>query len=134
MGGFMTEEQKKNEAARLKDAEILARRKQKFDASRFAHIENTNKVHGAPKPQAAREEHDWKTEREQKLEAEKKKGWRIFKKKDKESEKELVKASANPDPPIAAKSEKPEGIPVEIAPNWASKPIASRHRNYGTNY
>ena len=75
MGGFMTEEQKRNEAMRLKDAEILARRKQKFDAARFSHIESTNKVHGAPKPHAVKEERDWKKVTEAKLEEQKKKGW-----------------------------------------------------------
>ena len=132
MGGFMTEEQKRNEAMRLKDAEILARRKQKFDAARFSHIESTNKVHGAPKPHAVKEERDWKKDTEAKLEEQKKKGWRIFKKKDTDSEKELVKESTKVDPPIAARSEKPEGIPVEMAPNWAGHD--QKHQKPQPNY
>ncbi len=135
MGGFMTEEQKKNEAMRLKDAEILARRKKKFDAARFAHIEDTNKIHGAPKPQESAALHDWKKESETKKEEAKKKGWRIFKKKE-GKEKELVKESTmtlEPPPPIAAKSVKPDGIPVEMAPNWAGVDQANQkpQPNYG---
>jgi len=119
---------------RLKDAEILARRKKKFDAARFAHIESTNHVHGAPKQYAAKEERDWKKESEAKLEEEKKKGWRIFKKKDKNSENELVKESTKlePPPPIAARAEKPDGIPVEMAPNWAG--YDQKHQKAQPNY
>ena len=131
MPGIMTEEQKKLEAMRLKDAEILERRKKKFDTARFAHIENTNKVMGAPKPQESAKPLDWKKESETKKEEAKKKGWRIFKKKDKDSGNELVKESTDPyklepPPPIAAKSERPDGIPVEMAPNWAGVDIANQ--------
>lgn len=121
-GQPMTEAEKKAEEMRLKDAAILERRKKKFDAARFAHIENNNKVHGQPKPQAAAEQPDWKKESEKKKEETKKKGWKIFKKKDKDSPTELVKESTDPmtdAPPIAARSEKPDNIPVEMAPNWA---------------
>lgn len=139
MGGFMTEEQKRNEAARLKDAEILARRKKKFDAARFDHIDSNNQIHGAPKEHAPKEDRDWKKESETKLEEEKKRGWRIFKKKDKNSANELLKESTDPKyqleppPPIAAKSEKPDGIPVEMAPNWAGVDQQNQrpHPNYG---
>ena len=121
----MTEEQKKAEAMRLKDAEILARRKKKFDTARFEHIKSNNHVHGEPEPQTGKERPDWKKESETKKEEEKKKGWRIFKKKDKNAANELLKESANPmfqlEPPpaIAARAEKPDGVPVKIAPNWA---------------
>jgi hypothetical protein len=123
--GEMTEAEKKAEEMRLKDAEMLQRRKKKFDASRFAHIENTNKVHGQAKPQPASEQPIRSDESDRKREEAKKKGWRIFKKKNKDSAAELLKESANPmlelkpPPPIAAKSVKPENIPVEISPNWA---------------
>lgn len=127
MGGLgeMTEAEKKAEQMRLKDAEILQRRKKRFDAARFAHIENANKIHGQPKQHPRPEQPDWRSERDAKKEDEKKKGWRIFKKKTKNSETELLKESADTfpkpkaPPPIAAKSEISELIPVEIAPNWA---------------
>lgn len=128
--GQMTEAEKKAEEMRLKDAEMLQQRKKKFDAARFAHIENTNKVHGQPKPQPVpepeqqtlRKESDAAKQEETKK---KKKGWKIFRKKNKDSPTELVKESTYPvstpkeDPPIAARSVKPENIPVEVAPNWA---------------
>jgi len=123
--GEMTDAEKKAEEMRLKDAEILQRRKKKFDAARFAHIENTNKVHGQPKPQPSPEQPDWRCESDAKKEDEKKKGWRIFKKKNKNSATELLKQSTDTlpkpkdPPPIARKSVMPEFVPVEIAPNWA---------------
>ena len=127
MAGFgeMTEAEKKAEAMRLKDAEMLQRRKQKVDAARFAHIEKTNKIHGEAKPQSAPEQADWRSESEEKRKESKKKGWGIFKKKDKNSPTEVLKSSDDPNltlkdpPPIAAKSVMPEHTPVEIAPNWA---------------
>ena len=123
--GGMTEAEKKAEEMRLKDAEFLQRRKKKFDAARFEHIEKTNKVHGQPKAHPSPEQPDWRSESDAKKEDEKKRGWRIFKKKNKNSATELLKESTvtlpKPKdlPPIAAKSEMPEHVPVEIAPNWA---------------
>jgi len=124
--GEMTEAEKKAEKMRLKDVAMLERRKKKFDASRFAHIEKTNKVHGETKPlPAAPEQPNISEESDRKREEAKKKGWRIFKKKNKDSDNELLKESTNPMlevkplPPIAARNVKPENIPVEIAPNWA---------------
>ena len=122
-------EAEKAEKMRLKDAEILARRKQKFDAARFAHIETTNKVHGKPKPhpQPSIEDSTKKNDTTKEKEKKKKGGWRIFKKKDKKSDVEMVKEAthatpsmAKSPPPIAARSIKPTNVPVEIAPNWAS--------------
>jgi len=123
--GRMTEAERKAEEMRKKDAEILARRKQKFDAARFDHIEKTNKVHGQPKPHPAPEQ---PTKPDKEPEESKRKGWRIFKKKNKESEKELVKESTKPmftvkpPPPIAAGSVKPNvfSTPHEVTPNWAT--------------
>jgi len=123
--GEMTEAEKKAEEMRLKDAEFLQRRKKKFDADRFAHIEKTKKVYGEPEPVAAPEPTDWRSESDAKKEEEKKKGWRIFKKKNKNSATELLKESTvtlpkpRDLPPISAKSEMPEHVPVEMAPNWA---------------
>jgi len=123
--GEMTEAEKKAEEMRLRDAEMLQRRKKKFDAARFAHIESTNMVHGQPKSQPRPEQSDWRSESDAKKDEEKKKGWRIFKKKNKNSATELLKESTdtlpkpNDPPPIAAKAEMPEFVPVEIAPNWA---------------
>jgi len=121
----MTEAEKKAEEMRLKDAAVLERRMKKFDAARFAHIEDTNKVHGQPKPQPPPEQPDWRSGNDTKKEEAKKKGWKIFKKKNKNSAIELLKESTNPmlqlkdPPPIAARSIKPENISVEMAPDWA---------------
>jgi len=123
--GHMTEAEKKAEELRLKDAEILQRRKEKFDAARFAHIEKTNMIQGQPNPQPASEQLNWRNETDAKIEETKKRGWRIFKKKTRDSATELLKESTNPlpvpknHPPIAARSIKPENIPVEMSPNWA---------------
>jgi len=142
MGGFeqKTEAEKKAEQMRLKDAEILQRRKKKFDAARFEHIEKTNEVFGQPKPQASRKEHDWRGESVAKKEEAKKKGWKIFRKKDKGSDNELLKESdpmlkPKDPPPIASRSVKPENIPVEMAPNWAGvdKQNQRAHPNVGNS-
>mmetsp|Transcript_4572 Transcript_4572/g.11779 ORF Transcript_4572/g.11779 Transcript_4572/m.11779 type:complete len:262 (+) Transcript_4572:121-906(+) len=123
--GEISEAEKKAEAMRLKDAEILQRRKAKFDAARFEHIEKTNKLHGQPIQPPSPEQSDWRSESDAKKEEEKKKGWRIFKKKNKNSATELLKESTivlpkpREPPQIAAKFEMPEHVPVEIAPNWA---------------
>uniref|UniRef100_A0A7S4AR73 Uncharacterized protein n=1 Tax=Pseudo-nitzschia australis TaxID=44445 RepID=A0A7S4AR73_9STRA len=132
-GQPMTEAEIKAEEMRKKDAEMLARRKKKFDAARFDHIEKTNTIHGQPKPQAPPPEPQKAPAKEEG----KKKGWRIFKKKPKDSNKTTTVAKesstssttttttkvakAKPPPPIAAGSVKPKiySTPLEIAPNWA---------------
>ena len=126
-GQPMTKAEIKAEEMRKKDAEMLARRKKKFDAARFDHIEQTNTIHGQPKPQAPPPEPQKAPAKE-----EGKKGWRIFKKKPKDSKKTtpIAKESsttttkvvkAKPPPPIAAGSTKPKihSTPQEVAPNWA---------------
>jgi len=137
--GQMTEAEKKAEEMRLKDAEMLERRKKKFDAARFSHIENTNKVHGQPKPQASQEQPNWRSESDAKKEESKKKGWKIFKKKDKNSTNEVLNQSPNTmmtlkdPPPIAAKSVKPDDVPVEMSPDWAGVDQQNQraHPNHG---
>eukprot|EP00536_Pseudo-nitzschia_multiseries_P002099 jgi/Psemu1/283481/fgenesh1_pg.28_\ len=131
----------KAEALRLKDAEILARRKKKFDAARFEHIEKTNQVHGQPKPQERRPPETITTAAATTTQTgdtttTKKKKWGLFKKKtDKKAaaaaattttttttEPTPTRFVAKPPPPIAAGSVKPtiHSTPHEIAPNWAS--------------
>lgn len=124
--GQMTEAEKKAEKMRLKDAETLERRKKKFDAARFAHIENTNKIHGQPNlttPKPAPEQSKASNEKQES----KRKGWRIFKKKNKDENTTLLKESTNPTPPtakspppIAARSIKPTNIRQEVSAGWAS--------------
>ena len=113
----MTEAEKKAEEMRKKDAEKLARRKKKFDAARFEHIEKTNQIYGQPKPQPKPVEPN----RNEKEEI-KRKGWNIFKKKPpKESSKAAPQAMEKKSPSVDARSVKPEicSTPLEIAPNWA---------------
>jgi len=132
----MTEAEKKAEELRKKDAEILARRKKKFDAARFDHIEKTNKIHGQPKPQESRPEPPRAAPEKEDT---KKKKWSLFKKKPKEPAKTASASSSSsvaganessasqntkvkPPPPIAVGSVKPDfhSTQHEIAPNWAS--------------
>lgn len=122
----MTEAEKKAEEMRIKDAEMLERRKKKFDAARFAHIENTNKIHGQPKPPKQAPEQPKAPDEKQES---KRKGWRIFKKKNKDTTTDtaLIKESTNPTvppakspPPIAARSVKPANIRQEMSPGWAA--------------
>ena len=123
----MTEAEKKAEEMRKKDAEMLERRKKKFDAARFAHIENTNKIHGQPaKPPKPAPEQPKAPDKKQES---KRKGWRIFKKKNKDTDTTLIKeSSTNPTavppakspPPIAARSVKPANIRQEMSPGWAA--------------
>lgn len=141
--GPMTDAEKAEEMRR-RDAEKLAARKAKFDAARFAHIENANtkaqdqavvfqkrleekKIHGAqpyhpsttyqgltPAPPITSAKINETPQNQRK-------GWKLFHKKEVEPSSTVSNrfTQLKPPPPIAARSVKPAG-PIEVTPGWAS--------------
>jgi hypothetical protein len=117
----------KAEEMRKRDAEKLNARKKKFDAARFAHIEETNQKHGQPTVVPSSAVNSNNNNKETIQEKNKRKGWGIFSKKknnnnnaeDATTTTTVTKVVKSP-PPIAARSVKPANVPQPVSAGWAS--------------
>lgn len=143
----MTDEERAEEMRR-RDAEKLAARKKKFDASRFAHIEKANaenqvrsvdfqkeheakKIPGARVPAFASSKTTATTASEPPPEVdeatkEKQNRWKFFNRKRREEEiakereaERALREAVKPPPPVGGRNARPTNVRNEVQPGWA---------------